>query len=109
MGVVLLSRILYFRVQIGTRTNIFNGFQVVYVYGFGAFCRILYFRVHTGTKTNLFNGCLVVYVYGLGAFSRILYFHVQTGTKSNLFNRGFSCLCLRGLVPLAAYCTTGYK
>ena len=82
---------------------------VVYVYGFGAFCRILYFRVHTGTKTNRFNGCLVVYVYGLGAFSRILYFCVQTGTKSNLFNRGFSCLCLRGLVPLAASCTSGYK
>ena len=63
----------------------------------------------TNKQTNLFNGCLVVYVYGLGAFSRILYFRVQTGTKSNLFNRGFSCLCLRGLVPLAASCTSRYK
>ena len=30
------SRILYFRIQTGTRTNLFNGGLVVYVYGFGA-------------------------------------------------------------------------
>ena len=30
------SRILYFRIQSGTRTNEFNGGLVVYVYGFGA-------------------------------------------------------------------------
>ena len=75
----------------------------------GAFRRILYFRVQTGTKPNLFNGGLVIYVYGLGAFSRILFFHVQTGTKPNLSYRGFSCLCLRGLVLLAASCTSMYK
>ena len=31
------SRILYFRVQTGTKTNLFNGCLVVYVYGLGAF------------------------------------------------------------------------
>ena len=51
------SRILYFRVQIGTKTNLFNRGLIVYVYWFGAFSRILYFRVQTGTKTNLLNGC----------------------------------------------------
>ena len=30
------SRILYFRIQTGTKTNQFNGGLVVYVYGFGA-------------------------------------------------------------------------
>ena len=75
----------------------------------GAFRRILYFRVQTGTKPNLFNGGLVIYVYGLGTFSRILFFRVQTGTKPNLSYRGFSCLCLRGLVLLAASCTSVYK
>ena len=103
------SRILYFRVQTGTKTNLFNGCLVVYVYGLGAFRRILYFLVQTGTKPNLFNGGLVIYVYGLGAFSRILYFREQRGTKPNLSYRGFSCLCLRGLVFLAASCTSGYK
>ena len=72
----------------------------------GAFRRILYFRVQTGTKPNLFNGGLVIYVYGLGALSRILFFRVQTGTKPNLSYMGFSCLCLRGLVLLAASCTS---
>ena len=60
-------RILYFRVQTGTKPNLFNGGLVIYVYGLGAFSRILYFRVQTGTKPNLFNGGLVVYVYGFGA------------------------------------------
>ena len=59
--------ILYFRVQTGTKPNLFNGGLVIYVYGLGAFSRILYFRVQTGTKPNLFNGGLVVYVYGFGA------------------------------------------
>ena len=108
-GFGAFSRILYFRVQIGTKTNIFNGGLVVYVYGLGAFRCILYFRVQTGTKPNLFNGGLVIYVYGLGAFSRILYFRVQTDTKTNLSYRGFSCLCLSGLVLLAESCTSGYK
>ena len=41
----------------GTRTNLFNGGLVVYVYGFGALnvasCTSVY---KTGTRTNLFNG-----------------------------------------------------
>ena len=43
-------RILYFRVQTGTKPNLFNGGLVIYVYGLGAFSRILFFRVQTGTK-----------------------------------------------------------
>ena len=42
-------RILYFRVQTGTKPNLFNGGLVIYVYGLGAFSRILFFRVQTGT------------------------------------------------------------
>ena len=62
MGLVLFSRILYFRVQIGTKTNLYNGDLIIYVYWLGAFSRILYFRVQIGTKTNLFYRGLVVYV-----------------------------------------------
>ena len=54
-GFGAFSRILYFRVQIGTKTNLFNGDLIVYVYWLGAFSRILYFRVQIGTKTNLFS------------------------------------------------------
>ena len=61
-GFGAFSRILYFRVQIGTKTNLFNGDLIVYVYWLGAFRRILYFRVQIGTKTNLFYRGLVVYV-----------------------------------------------
>ena len=61
-GFGAFSRILYFRVQIGTKTNLFNGDLIIYVYWLGAFSRILYFRVQIGTKTNLFYRGLVVYV-----------------------------------------------
>ena len=60
------SLILYFRVQTGTRTTLFNGGLVVYAFGFGAFSRFLYFRIQIGTKTNLLNGGLVAYTHGLG-------------------------------------------
>ena len=63
MGLVL---ILYYRVQTGTRTTLFNGDYIVYVFDFGAFSRFLYFRIQIGTKTNLLNGGLVVYVHGFG-------------------------------------------
>ena len=99
-----LTRILYFGVQSGTKTNLF---LVVYVIGWclyshlvlrctnkhqnkpifsclclwdGAFTRILYFGVQTSTKTNLFSRGLIVYLCGV-AFSRSLYFGVQIGTK----------------------------
>ena len=54
---------LYFRVQTGTKTILFNGGLVIYVYGLGAFSLILYFHVQTGTRTTLFNGGLVIYVF----------------------------------------------
>ena len=47
------SRNLYFRVQTGTTTYLFNrGFSCLCLLG-GAFSRNLYFRVQTDTKTNL--------------------------------------------------------
>ena len=52
-GLGAFRRILYFRVQTGTKPILFNGGWVIYVYGLGAFSRILYFRVQTGTKPNL--------------------------------------------------------
>ena len=53
------SRILYFDVQPGTKTNLFLVFLCLWG---GAFSSILYFDVQTGTETNLF---LVVCVYGV--------------------------------------------
>ena len=38
-GLGAWRRILYFRVQTGTRTTLFNGDLVVYVFDFGAFSR----------------------------------------------------------------------
>ena len=38
-GLGAWRRILYFRVQTGTRTTLFNGGLVVYVFDFGAFSR----------------------------------------------------------------------
>ena len=38
-GLGAWRRILYFRVQAGTRTTLFNGGLVVYVFDFGAFSR----------------------------------------------------------------------
>ena len=38
-GFAAWSRILYFIVQTGTRTTLFNGGLVVYVFDFGAFSR----------------------------------------------------------------------
>ena len=48
----IFSRFLYFRIQIGTKTNLLNGGLVAYVHGFCVFSRILYFRVQIGTKTK---------------------------------------------------------
>ena len=53
------TRILYFDVQTGTKTNLF--FLDVRLWG-GAFTRILCFDVQTSNKTNL---SLVVYIYGM--------------------------------------------
>ena len=50
------SRILYFRVQTGTKTNLFNGCLVVYVYGLGAFRRILYFLYKQAPNQTYLTG-----------------------------------------------------
>ena len=101
------SRKLYFRVQTGTKTNLF---LVVYVYGV-ALSRNFYFRVQPGTKTNLFSVvcfygvvllvayCTSVYkqapqqtyltgdlvVFFFWDFQSQLVLPVQIGTKTNLF------------------------
>ena len=109
------SRIMYFDVQPGTKTNLF---LVVYVYGVvlflasctrctnrhrnkpifsclclwgGAFTRILYFGVQTGTNTSLFNRGLVVYVYGVVL---LLASFLLRCTNRHQNKPIFSCLCL---------------
>ena len=123
------TRILYFDVQTGTKTNkpIFsclclqsgwcfyshlvlwctNGHQYKHIFSClnlwdGAFTRILYFDVQTVTKSNQFFSCLCLWG---GAFSRILYFNVQTGTKTNLFQFVY----VHGMVLLLASCTLVHK
>ena len=93
------SHNLYFRVQTGTKTNLF--LNSLCLLG-GAFSRNLYFRVQTGTKTNLFlySLCLLG-----GAFSRNLYFRAKTGTKPNLF----LVVYVYVVVLLVATCTSVYK
>ena len=93
------SRNLYFRVQTGTKTNLF--LNSLCLLG-GAFSRNLYFRVQTGTKTNLFLNSLCLMG---GAFSRNLYFRVQTGTKPNLF----LVVYVYWVVLSVATCTFVYK
>ena len=61
-GFGAFSLILYFRVQTGTRTNLFNGGLVVYVYGLGALvasCTSVYKQAPNQTYLT---GGLVVYV-----------------------------------------------
>ena len=95
------SRILYFDVQPGTKTNLF---LVVYVYGmvlFLASCTSIYKQA---PKQTYFN-CLCL--WGC-AFTRILYFGVQTGTKTNLFKKDFSFFMFMGLLLVEA-CNLVYK
>ena len=95
------SRILYFNVQTGTKTNLF---LVVYVYGmvlFFASCTSIYKQA---PKQTYFS-CLCLWG---GAFTRILYFDVQTGTNTSLFNRGL-VVYVYGMVLLTATCTSLYK
>ena len=92
------SRILYFYVQTGTKTNLSI---IVYVYGVVlllASCTLVYKHA---TKQAYFS-CLYLWD---GAFSRILYFGVQTGTKTNLF----LVVYVNGVVPLLTSCTSMYK
>ena len=95
------SRILYFDVQPGTKTNLF---LVVYVYGmvlFLASCTSMYKKAPKQT----YSSCLCLWG---GAFTRNLYFGVQTGTNTSLFNRGL-VVYVYGMVLLTATFTSLYK
>ena len=95
-------RILYFRVQTGTTTNLFNRrFSCLCLLG-GAFNRNLYFRVQTGTKNKPSFSCLCLLS---GALSLILYYRVQTGTTTNLILSVY----VYGVVLIVATCTFVYK
>ena len=92
------TRILYFDVQTGTKTNLF---QFVYVHRMVlllASCTLVHKRHQT--KPNFSCLCL----WG-GAFTRILYFDVQTGTKSKLF----LVVYVYEVVLFLAFCTSMYK
>ena len=108
------TRILYFDVLTGTKTNLS---LFVYIHGMGlliATCTSMYKQAPKQTYLKLFmftgwcfyshlvlwctNGHQNKHIFSClslwdGAFTRILYFDVPTGTKSNQF---FSCLCLWG-------------
>ena len=73
------SRILYFGLQTGTKTNLV---LVVLCLWCGASTRILYFDVQTGTKTNL---SLVVYVYGVVLLVALCTSVHKQAPKTNLF------------------------
>ena len=92
------SRIFYFDVQTGTKTNLF---QFVYVHGMVlllASCTL----VHKRHQTKPIFSCLCLWG---GAFTRILYFDVQTGTKSKLF----LVFYVYEVVLFLAFCTSMYK
>ena len=112
------SRILYFDVQTGTKTN---KSLFVYVHGMvllnrhhnkpifsclclwgGSFARILYFGVQTGTKTSLF---LVVKVYGMV----LLLPPCPSMYKQAPNQTNFLVVYVFGVVLLLASCSSMYK
>ena len=95
------SRILYFDVQPGTKTNLF---LVFYVYGVVLFLASYPSMYKQAPNKPIFS-CLCLWG---GAFTCILYFGVQTGTNTSLFNRGL-VVYVYGMVLLTATCTSLYK
>ena len=96
------TRILYFDVQTGTNTSLFNRGLLVYVYGtmlLIATCTSVYKQA----QKQPFLNCLCLWG---GAFTYILYFAVQTGTKTNLFLAVYIYVC--GVFFIAS-CTSMYK
>ena len=92
------SRILYFDVQPGTKTNLF---LVVYVYGvvlFLASCTSMYKQA----PKQPFFSCLYLWS---DAFTQILYVDLQAGTKTNLS----LVVYVYGMVLWLASCTSVYK
>ena len=120
------SRILYFDVQTGTKTNLS---LFVYVHGIVlsiATCTSMYKQAPKQTYLQLFmftgwcfDSHLILWCTNRhqnkpifsclcllgGAFTRILYFDVQTGTKTNPFLDAY----VYEVVPLLASCTSMYK
>ena len=92
------TRILYFDVQTGTKSNQF--FSCLCLWG-GAFSRIFYFDVQTGTKTNLFQ---FVYVHGWCFYSHLVLW-CTNGTKPSRF----LVVYVYGVVLLLVSCTSMYK
>ena len=89
------SRNLYFRVQTGTKPNLFLVFYVYWVVLSVATCTFVYKQA---PKQTYLTGGLVVYVFGMV---------LLVANKPIL--QGFSCLCLGGGVLLVASCTPEYK
>ena len=89
------SRNLYFRVQTGTKPNLF---LVVYVYWVVLSVATCTFVYKQAPKQTYLTGGLVVYVFGMV---------LLVANKPIL--QGFSCLCLGGGVLLVASCTPEYK
>ena len=89
------SRNLYFRVQTGTKPNLF---LVVYVYWVVLSVATCTFVYKQAPKQTYLTGGLVVYVFGMV---------LLVANKPIL--QGFRCLCLGGGVLLVASCTPEYK
>ena len=92
------TRILYFEVQTGTKTNLSLVFHVYGVVLLLASCTLVYKRA----PEQAYFSCLSLWD---GAFTRILYFDVQTGTQSN----HFLVVYVYGVVLFLASCTSMYK
>ena len=95
------SRILYFDVQPGTKTNLF----LVFMFMGWCFFSHLVLRCTNRHRNKPIFSCLCLWG---GAFTCILYFGVQTGTNTSLFNRGL-VVYVYGMVLLTATCTSLYK
>ena len=92
------TRILYFEVQTGTKTNLSFVFHVYGVVLLLASCTLVYKRA----PEQAYFSCLSLWD---GAFTRILYFDVQTGTQSN----HFLVVYVYEVVLFLASCTLVYK
>ena len=89
------SRNLYFRVQTGTKPNLFLVVYVFWVVLSVATCTFVYKQA---PKQTYLTGGLVVYVFGMV---------LLVANKPIL--QGFSCLCLGGGMLLVTSCTPEYK
>ena len=94
-----LTRILYFGIQTGTKTNLFLVVYLYWVVLLLASCTSMYKQA---PKQTFFFRCLCLWG---GAFTRILCFDVQTSNKTNLS----LVVYVYEVVLLLASCTSMYK